>query len=456
MPIKTVIEQQRQFAILGKAKEIPFRIQQLQKLKKILKDNEADLCKALYADMKKSTFDVYLSELGMLYHELNYTIKHLEKWSQPKRVKTGLLNFPAKSFIYPEPYGTTFIIGVWNYPYQLTFMPLIAAMAAGNTSIIKPSELTVHASAIITKLINQHFAPEYLFAIEGDASVSQEILSYRFDKIFFTGGETVGKIVAKAAAEYLTPVCLELGGKSPCLVFSDSNLKVAAQRIIWGKFLNAGQTCIAPDYLLVEKVIYEPFLAELKSQLHKMLGSNPHSSEDYSRIVNQKHLQRLQKLIDPQKIVVGGDVIESENYFAPTILRDVTFQDEVMKDEIFGPILPVIPFTDLDWAIREIKARPSPLALYIFGKNKAVQSKILKEISFGGGCINDVLMHITNNSLPFGGVGNSGMGNYHGEAGFKAFSHYKSILQKSLRAEPPLKYPPYNKLKLKIARILLG
>jgi aldehyde dehydrogenase (NAD+) len=456
MSIHTVVEAQRQFAASGKAKEIDFRKQQLRKLKTILTQNEPFLYQAIYADFKKSRFETYLTELAMLYRELDEAMKHVAKWAKPKKVKTDLVNLPGKSFIIPEPFGTTLIIGAWNYPYQLTLAPVIAAMAAGNTCIIKPSELPQNTSAAIAQIINQNFDPAYLYVVEGGVDVTQELLSHRFDKLFFTGSAIVGKIVAKAAAEYLTPVTLELGGKSPCLVFADADLKIAAQRIVWGKFLNAGQTCIAPDYLLVEEAIYPAFLDELKKQIKRVIGPNPLESESYMRIINQKQVQRLQKLIDPQKLFTGGQVIEAENYIEPTILKDVSFTDDIMKEEIFGPILPVISFTDLQPVLQEIKMRPRPLSLYVFGKNKELQTRILNEISFGGGCINDVLMHISNSQLPFGGVGDSGMGSYHGEAGFRAFSHFKSILKKPLWFEPSLKYVPYSDFKLKIIRILFG
>lgn len=456
MNIHTVVEAQRKFAAAGQAKDINFRKQQLRKLKDILKKNEQILYQAIYADIKKSKFETYLTELAMVYHELDLSIKKVGQWARPKAVRTELVNKPGNSFILSEPYGATLIIGAWNYPYQLTLAPLVAAMAAGNTCIIKPSELPKNTSSAIAHLINQNFDPAYLYAIEGGVEVTQELLKYRFDKLFFTGSTTVGKIVAKAAAEHLTPVTLELGGKSPCLVFADADLKISAQRIVWGKFLNAGQTCIAPDYLLVEESIYQPFLEELKHQINKLIGSNPLESESYMRIINQSHLKRLQKLIDPKKLFTGGQVIEEENYIAPTIIKDVTFDDELMKEEIFGPILPLIPFTDLQPVLQEIKMRPRPLALYIFGKNSALQQQILHEVSFGGGCINDVLMHISNPHLPFGGVGESGMGSYHGEAGFKSFSHFKSILKKPFWFEPPLKYAPYNKFKLRIIRALFG
>lgn len=454
MNIRDVVEAQRQFAAAGQAKNIDFRKQQLRKLKAILQQNEPLLYQAIYDDFKKSKFETYLTELALLYQEINLAIKRVDKWAKLKKVRTELPSQPGKSFIIPEPYGTTLIIGAWNYPYNLTLLPLVSALAAGNTSILKPSELCKNTSSIMAQIINQNFDSAYLYVVEGGVEVTQELLSYRFDKLFFTGSTAVGKLVAKAAAEYLTPLTLELGGKSPCLVFADADLKLSAQRIVWGKFLNAGQTCIAPDYLLVEAAIYLPFLDELKKQITKIVGANPLESESYVRIINQNHVQRLKKLIDPQKLFTGGQVIEAENYIEPTILKDVTFADEVMKDEIFGPILPVISFTDLDAVLEEIKKRPSPLAFYIFGKNSALQTQIIHAVPFGGGCINDVVMHISNPHLPFGGVGDSGMGSYHGEFGFKTFSHFKSILKKPFWFELPVKYAPYSKLKFRLIHAL--
>ncbi|WP_058535107.1 aldehyde dehydrogenase [Legionella saoudiensis] len=456
MDIHSIIEKQRAFAEAGIAKDINFRKQQLRKLKSLIKENEPLLYQAIHKDIKKSQFETYLTELALIYQEIDTAIKQVSKWAKPKKVKTDLANQPGKSFIISEPYGTTLIIGAWNYPYQLTFVPLIAAMAAGNTSIIKPSELPLNTSSAIAHIINQHFDPAYLYVVEGDAEITQKLLAHRFDKLFFTGSTTVGRVVAKAAAEHLTPVTLELGGKSPCLVFADANLERSAQRITWGKFLNAGQTCIAPDYVLVEESIYQPFLEALKKQIEQIIGLNPLESEGYVRIINQKHVERLKKLLDPQKLFVGGQVIEEENYIAPTILKDVRFTDEIMNEEIFGPILPVIPFTDLSATLHEIKIRPRPLSLYVFGRDAAVQQRVLHEVSFGGGCINDVLMHITGSQLPFGGVGESGMGSYHGEAGFKAFSHFKGILKKPFWFEAPIKYQPYTDLKLKIIKALFG
>lgn len=457
MDINSLVKSQRQFAHDGQAKSIFFRKEQLAKLKKLIKQYEESLYQAIYQDFKKSSFETYVTELALVNHEIDVALKNLSKWAAPKKVKTGLANQPGKSYILAEPYGTTLIIGAWNYPYQLTLGPLVAAIGAGNTAIIKPSELPQNTSSVLTHLINEHFDAAYIHVIEGDAAVTQELLTYRFDKLFFTGSTHVGRIVAKAAAEHLTPITLELGGKSPCFVFADADLTISAKRIVWGKFLNAGQTCIAPDYLLVEKEIYSEFMIELKKQITLIVGENPLESESYSRIINQAHVKRLQELLkDKKKIFTGGKIVLEEHYVEPTILQDIDFQDNIMKEEIFGPILPVIPFTDLDAMILEIKAKPRPLALYLFGKDKGRQEKILRSISFGGGCINDVLMHISNLRLPFGGVGESGMGSYHGESGFNAFSHFKGILQKKLWFEPPLKYAPYSQWKLKLIKLLLG
>lgn len=451
-----LIQEQRDFALSGKAKNISFRIDALKKLKQILLQHEKELYHAIQEDFKKSQFETYMTELSLIYHEINLALKKIKRWSAPKRVWTDLANLPGRSFIIPEPYGHVLIIGAWNYPYQLTLVPLISAIAAGNNCILKPSELSSKTSNILAHLINTNFDPAFLHVVEGDASTTQQLLTYSFDKIFFTGSTTVGKVVAKAAAEHLTPVTLELGGKSPCVVLADSDLTIAAQRIAWGKCLNAGQTCVAPDYVLVERSKYGHFLSELKVQMNKIIGPKPLESESYTRIINGRHFDRLLKLIDPDKIYSGGASNPTENFIEPTILRDIKFSDEIMKEEIFGPLLPVIPFDQIDEIITEIKRRPRPLAFYVFGKNNKVISRFLQEISFGGGAINDVIMHLSNSRLPFGGVGASGMGAYHGEYGFKAFSHYKSVLKKPFWLELPIKYAPYKNWKLKLIRWLLG
>lgn len=456
MNIEELIKRQRDFSEVGYARDISYRIHQLQLLQRLLREQERRINEAIYSDFKKSPFETYLTELAMLHRELTHAIKYTARWSKIKKVKTDWLNMPGKSFLVPEPFGCALIIGAWNYPYQLTFAPLIAAMAAGNTAIIKPSELPLNTSKVIAELINQNFDPAYVHVLEGGAELTQELLKHRFDKIFFTGSTHVGKIVAKAAAEHLTPVTLELGGKSPCFVFADAPIDVTAKRIIWGKFLNAGQTCIAPDYVLVERTAYSQLLHALIEQIPKVLGDNPGESESYLRIINERHLARLTHLLDPKKIAFGGRSIVEKNYMEPTLLKEVDFTDPVMQEEIFGPILPIIPFDNLDAALAQVKTLPKPLSLYVFTKDKSVQQRIIREVSFGGGCINDVLMHITSSTLPFGGVGDSGMGSYHGEAGFKAFSHYKGILKRTTWFEPPLKYLPFSAWKLRLIKLLFG
>jgi aldehyde dehydrogenase (NAD+) len=450
------VEAQRVFAFDGKAKDVRYRKQQLAHLRRVLKSNEKLLSDAIYADVKKSKFECYISELGLVYQEIDEAISNLERWSRPRRVPTRLMNFPSRSCVIPEPLGVTLVIGAWNYPYQLTLEPMIAAMSAGNTCIVKPSELPANTSAALAKIINENFNPAYLHVVEGGIDEAQALLECRFDKILFTGSTTVGRIVARAAAEHLTPVTLELGGKSPCLVFADADLSVAAQRVAWGKYLNAGQTCIAPDYVLAERPIYEALLVELARQTAKITGADPMNSDSFMRIINARNVERLKKLIDPAKLHFGGHIVEGENYISPTILRDVAWSDAVMQEEIFGPIMPVIPFDDLGTVIHEIQSRPKPLSLYAFTRSKATEKRILGEISFGGGCINDVIMHVTNSRLPFGGVGDSGMGSYHSEAGFRAFSHYKSVLKKPFWFEASTKYSPYTDWKLKALRFLLG
>jgi aldehyde dehydrogenase (NAD+) len=450
------VEAQRAFAFVGKAKDVGYRKRQLAHLRHVLKANEKLLSDAIYADVRKSKFECYITELGLVYQEIDEAISNLERWSRPKRISTGFMNFPASSVLIPEPLGVALVIGAWNYPYQLTLEPMISAMSAGNTCIVKPSELPANTSAALAKIINENFDPAYLHVMEGGVDETQALLACRFDKILFTGSTTVGRTVARAAAEHLTPVTLELGGKSPCLVFADADLPMAARRVAWGKYLNAGQTCIAPDYVLAERPIYEALLVELARQTAKITGPDPMNSDSFMRIINRRNVERLKKLIDPAKLHFGGHVVEEANYISPTILRDVDWGDAVMQEEIFGPIMPVIPFDDLGTVIREIKSRPKPLSLYAFTRSKTIEKRILREISFGGGCINDVIMHVTNSRLPFGGVGDSGMGSYHSEAGFRAFSHYKSVLKKPFWFEASTKYLPYTDWKLKALRFLLG
>lgn len=452
----TDIEAQRSFFNTNITTDVSFRISQLKKLESVLRANQSLMDEAIYKDFKKGSFENYATELSIIYHEIDNYIKNIKIWSRRIRVKTDMANIPSKSYIIPEPLGVALVIGAWNYPYQLSLLPMVAAIAAGNTAIVKPSELSLNSSHAMAKIINENFDANYIKVIEGGVEETTALLKEKFDKIFYTGSTNVGKIIMKAAAEHLCPVVLELGGKSPSFVFKDANLKIAAKRLVWAKFVNGGQTCVAPDYLLLEKGVKEKLLAEIKKQITEIQGVNPIDSEAFVRIINRRHFHRLSLLLDKKKIVVGGNTIADELYIEPTIMDNVSFDDLVMQEEIFGPILPMIEFDNLDWAIKQVKDRPKPLALYIFGKNRKAINKILNEVSFGGGAVNDAVMHLTNSALPFGGVGDSGTGSYHGKYGFDAFTHYKSVLDKSTLFEPPIKYPPYSKFKLRLLKLLLG
>jgi len=436
-------------------KDVNFRIEMLKKLKQVLKSNETLLDKAIYKDFKKSSFENYVTELSLIYHEINIAVKNLRKWTKKKRVKTNLANMPGKSYVIPEPLGVTLTIGAWNYPYQLSILPAVSALAAGNTAVIKPSELALNTSQAMAKIINENFDAKYLHVVEGGVEETTALLKEKFDKIFYTGSSNVGKIIMKAAAENLTPVTLELGGKSPAIVMNDADINITAQRITWAKFLNGGQTCVAPDYILVKKDIKQKLIDKIKLNIDKIYGNNPQNSDAFVRIINKRHFTRITELIDTDKVIIGGETNENDLFISPTVMHNVTFDDAVMQEEIFGPVLPVIEFTDIDWAIKQIKDRPKPLALYLFTSNKKMIKKILHEISFGGGAINDAVMHLANSNLPFGGVGHSGMGNYHGKAGFNTFSHFKSILQKSTFFEPSVKYTPYTDFKRNLLKKLI-
>ncbi|RLA08957.1 MAG: aldehyde dehydrogenase [Gammaproteobacteria bacterium] len=451
--ITKIIQQQQDVFNTGQTSDISFRAEQLKKLKQLLQKNEKDLYAAIYEDFAKSEFETYMAELSQIYHEINLSIKNLSKWSKVKKVPTNLANYPGKSYIIPEPLGCVLVIGAWNYPYALSLIPLVSAMAAGNTVILKPSELPNRTSKIMAQIINQNFASGFLAVIEGGIDETTEILKHRFDKIFFTGSTAVGKIIYQAAAKNLSPITLELGGKSPTFVLKDCDLKISVKRIIWAKFLNAGQTCVAPDYILVDKSIEKDFLNELKQQFEK--NNEFYNQDSFVKIINNNNFQRLQKLIDESKIYYGGECNKNHRYISPTILENITFDDKIMQDEVFGPILPVITFENLDDVISKIKEREKPLSCYIYGNNKKQIDKILQQISFGGGAINDSVMHLSNSNLPFGGVGNSGFGSYHGKAGFECFSHHKSILHRSNWFETSLKYPPYKKYKQNLLQLIM-
>ena len=451
--MEAIVKEQREFFNSNQTKTIDFRILQLKKLRKLLTDNESLLNQAIYADFKKSAFDTFTNELALLYNDIDETIRNVKWWAKRKRVNTNLVNLPSKSYIIPEPLGVSLVIGAWNYPYQLSLAPAIAAIGAGNTVILKPSELPSESSKVMAQLINENFDPAFFMVVEGGISETTELLAQRFDKIFFTGSVPVGKIVYQAAAKHLTPVTLELGGKSPAIIIEGCNLEVTVKRLIWAKFLNAGQTCIAPDYVLVPQALEQRFLELAKKEIEKENFSIQNGN--YVQIINKKNVNRLANLLDREKVYFGGNYDEQTRIFEPTIMHHVNFNDQVMQEEIFGPILPVITYESLDAAIAKIKEREKPLSCYIFTSSNTLKNKLLSEISFGGGAINEAVMHITNSNLPFGGVGESGIGAYHGENGFKTFSHYKSILEKLTWIEPNLKYFPHSKLKLWWIKLLL-
>jgi len=453
MSIAELIEQQGIFFNTNRTKEISFRIEQLKKLNELIVRYEREMIEAIYLDFGKSEFDVYTAEFSILYSDISLALKNLKKWSKWKRVRTNMTNFPAKSYIVPEPFGVSLVIGAWNYPYQLSLAPVIAALAAGNTVILKPSELPENTSKVMAKMINENFDPSVLHVVEGGVEITTELLNNKFDKIFFTGSVPVGKIVYQAAANHLTPVTLELGGKSPAIVTADCDLDVTVKRLVWAKFLNAGQTCIAPDYVYVDAKIETIFLAKLEAEIERSAFSIENGN--YVRIINERNVQRLSKLIDQSKLYFGGKINERERIIEPTILSSCGFECPCMQEEIFGPILPVLRYTSLEEAINMIKSKPKPLALYLFTNDRSIKTKVTSELSFGGGAINDSIMHITNHHLPFGGVGDSGIGSYHGEAGFKTFSHFKSMLEKPLRFEPNIKYSPHTESKFKWIKRLM-
>lgn len=447
--VSQTIAAMRRYYNSGETRSVSFRIEQLRKLKSMIRTHEDEIIHALNTDLKKPPFESYASEIGIMYMEIEHAIRRVRQWSRPKRVATPIIHFLSSSRIYQEPYGVVLIIGPWNYPFNLLIAPLVGAIAAGNCVLIKPSELAGEMSGTFSRLISKYFHPDYICAVEGGLDVSRQLLAGKFDYIFYTGSTAVGRVVMEAAAQNLTPVTLELGGKSPCIVDKDANLDYAVKRIAWGKFFNAGQTCIAPDYCLVHSAIKEAFLEKMKKTIQDFYGDNPMQSVDYARIVNERHFQRLSRLLGAGNIIAGGKTDSTQLYIAPTLIDRVSLQDSIMQEEIFGPLLPVMTFDRLDQAIDIVNRLPRPLALYYFSNDARSQQKILAETSAGGGCMNDTISHIGSLVLPFGGIGDSGMGAYHGKTSFDTFSHSKSILTRSNRIDMPLRYPPYgNKVKL--------
>ncbi|MEN6348922.1 MAG: aldehyde dehydrogenase [Syntrophomonas sp.] len=452
--LSALFDKQREFFKKGSTGEINFRISHLKKLRQAIDEGEVEILKALGKDLGKSNLEGYVSEVGLVIAEIDYMIKNLPRFSKPQKVKTPLMYFGAKSYIYTEPLGVVLIIGPWNYPFQLLMAPLLGAIAAGNCAILKPSELAPHTSAILHELIGSNFPPEYISVIEGGIETSTVLLEQNFDHIFFTGGAGVGRIVMQGAARHLTPVTLELGGKSPCIVDKEVNLQYAARRISWGKFLNAGQTCVAPDYLLVHREIKEQLLEKIKQVINGFYGQDTFNSSDYGRIINERHFNRLTAMLEDGDILYGGRSNRQARYIEPTIMENISPDSPLLHDEIFGPILPVLEYQSLDEVIQILKTKPKPLALYFFSNDKSKQEYVIQNSSSGGVCINDTLSHITTRDLPFGGVGDSGMGAYHGKTSFDIFSHRKSVLKHTLRYDTPVKYPPYKVSLQKMKKLL--
>lgn len=446
--MKAIVEQQHTFFNSGQSLDVSYRKKCLGKLKSLLQQHEEQIFDALEADFRKPAFETYETELLPIFHEIDYLLDHLADWAKPEKANSSVFSFPSKSYIHSQPYGVSLIIGAWNYPIHLTIAPLLGSIAAGNCSILKPSELAPHSSSLMAELINSNFDDGYLHVVEGDAETTQQLLDQPLDHIFFTGSTRVGKIIMKAAAEQLTPVTLELGGKSPTIIDQTADLALAAKRIAWGKFINAGQTCVSPDYVYIHESKRDEFCQLLGRKITEFYGSDPSESNDFARILNQRHFKRLQQLIDHSKVRIGGQTVPEENYIAPTVMTDMTWEDPIMQDEIFGPILPILTFENINEVIRAVRSKPKPLALYLFSTDTVIQERIINEISFGGGCINDTIMHLGNYDLPFGGIGQSGFGSYHGKHSFDTFSHQKSVMKKSNWLDIPLRYPPYSgKLK---------
>jgi aldehyde dehydrogenase (NAD+) len=451
--IPTLVAQQRQFFQTGQTQPLAFRLQQLQRLKQAVLDFQDQILEAVRLDLGRPKFEGYF-ELSAIT-EVNTALKQLKNWTKPQRIQTGIDQFPASAWIQPDPLGVVLIIGPWNYPFQLVFAPLVGAIAAGNCAIVKPSEHAPYTSKVVRDLIASIFEPNYVAVVEGDAATSQALIEERFDHIFFTGGSAIGKIIMAAAAKHLTPVTLELGGKSPCIVDRDIQLEYAAKRIIWGKFINAGQTCIAPDYLLVDRTIAAEFIPLLKQKITQFFGEDPAKSADLGRMIHQRHFDRLVNFLNDGQAIAGGIHDSATKYIAPTLLQNVSWDAPIMQEEIFGPILPIFEYDDLEEAIAIVNARPKPLALYFFSKDKQKQNRILTATSSGGVCLNETVMQVGVGDLPFGGVGESGMGRYHGKYSFDTFSHYKGVLKKSFLLDLAWRYAPYTEAGIKQIKSLV-
>ncbi|PET99872.1 aldehyde dehydrogenase family protein [Bacillus cereus] len=454
MSISSIVNKQKQYFYNGYTRSIETRKNNLKKLYDGIQRFEEEIFQALKLDLNKSAHESFTTEVGYVLKEISFQLKHMSSWSKPKRVRTALTHFGSKGKVVPEPYGVTLIIAPWNYPFQLAIAPLVGALAAGNTVILKPSELTPNVSNVLTRMIEELFPEELVSVVEGGVEESTALLKEPFDYIFFTGSVGVGKVVMEAAAKNLTPLTLELGGKSPCIVHKDAKLDVTARRIVWGKFLNAGQTCVAPDYMYVHSSVKEQLIEALRHEITEQYGKEPLQNDNYVRIVSDRHFERLCTFLQDGKQVIGGSYKKETLHIEPTVLTNVTWQSAVMEDEIFGPILPIIEYDKLEDVIETIQQHPKPLALYVFSEDRKVQEQVTNNIPYGGGCINDVVYHLATPYLPFGGVGSSGLGGYHGEQSFRTFSHYKSILSQSTAFDMKIRYSS-TKSALKFIRKLL-
>ncbi|HKM11359.1 MAG: aldehyde dehydrogenase [Bacilli bacterium] len=455
MDIKAIVLEQKKFFATGQTLNYQFRLDALKKLLAAVHRHEEDIFQALKADLGKSQFEAYLTEVGMVYSELNHTIKHLKKWMKPEKVKNPLANFPGKAWRQPSPFGNVLIMSPWNYPILLTLDPLICALSAGNTAVVKPGSYSKNVSLVLNTMLSEIFEPNYVAVVLGGRQENAELLDQKFEYIFFTGSPQIGHLVQEKASVHLTPITLELGGKSPTIIDETANIKLAAERTVFGKFLNCGQTCVAPDYFIVHESVHDQFVEEVKKEIVRQFGPKPLENENYGKIINEKHFTRVSGLIHPDKIVFGGTIDAEHLRIEPTILDHVTFDDPVMGEEIFGPIMPIMTYKDDNEVEEMIAKNPTPLALYLFTTRREYASYLTQKISFGGGCINDVIVHLASNHMPFGGVGNSGMGSYHGKWGFETFSHYKSIHEKKAWPDLQLRYQPYSKKKLNLIKKFL-
>lgn len=445
MKIEKILELQRDYFDSGATLPVAFRIQMLKRLHATIKKYETEIEEALKADLGKSEFEGFMCEVGLVLTEISYMIKHTKKFAAKKRVPTPLAQFAASSYKKPSPYGNTLIMSPWNYPFLLTIDPLADAIAAGNTAVVKPSAYSPATSAMVARIIEECFPPEYVAVVTGGRKENSQLLEQKWDFVFFTGGQNVGREVLRHTAETLTPAVLELGGKSPCVIDSTAKLKLAAKRIVFGKYLNCGQTCVAPDYILCHSSVKDALVEELCQQVKLQYGSEPLANPDYGKIINEKHFHRICGLIDPDKVILGGNADESSLQIAPTIMDGVTWDDAVMQEEIFGPVLPILTFDDYSQLYHMMAEKPKPLAFYFFSEDKQRIKEVTERCNFGGGCVNDTIIHLATSAMGFGGVGESGMGAYHGKAGFDAFSHTKSIVDKKTWMDLPMRYQPYKK-----------